>query len=64
MDKTVRRYTSLAAMKADEYRAWHKESAQSRLAAVSEMAASAFAIEGQTFDVPRLHRTFVRLQRP
>jgi hypothetical protein len=63
MDKVIRRYSSLAAMKADEYHDWQTLTAQVRLDAVSDMTASAYAVEGRRGDVPRLQRTLVRLQR-
>ena len=62
MDKTIRRYTSLDAMKVDEYRYWRGRSVQERMDAVSELTLSTFALKGARPDVPRLQRTLVRLQ--
>ena len=63
MDKSIHRYSSLDAMKADEYRYWQSVSGQERMRAVSEMSAEAYALKGQLPDVLRLQRTLVRIQR-
>jgi hypothetical protein len=64
MDKTIRRYSSLDVMKADEYRYWQSVSALERMHAVSEMSTEAYSLKGQLSDVPRLQRALVRIQRP
>jgi hypothetical protein len=65
MDKSIRRYTSHDAMKADEYRYWQSRPAYERLAAVEDMIQTAYALKGWEIkpDVPRLQRPFVRLSR-
>ena len=64
MDKTIRKYTSLAAMKADEYRYWQGRSVQERMDAVSELTLALYVMKGAAPDVSRLQRTLVRLQQP
>jgi hypothetical protein len=64
MDKTIHKYTSLDAMKADEYRYWQSRSVQERMDAVSELTLAVYAMKGAAPDVPRLQRTLVRLQHP
>ena len=64
MDKTIRRYSSLDAMKAEEYRYWQSVSALERMRAVSEMSTEAYSLKGHLLDVPRLQRVLVRIQRP
>jgi len=63
---TLRKYTSLEEMKADEYRYWQSRPAEERLNAVEEMIATAYALKGWELkpDVSRLQRPFVRLQCP
>jgi hypothetical protein len=64
MDKTLRKYTSLDEMKADEYRYWRSRPVWERMAAVCELTQEHYAIKGAAPDVPRLQRTLVRVQRP
>ena len=65
VDKTIHRYSSLEAMKADEYRAWHKLRPHERLAAAAELSISMYRLKEPTKNVPaRLQRTLVRLQQP
>jgi len=66
MDMTLRKYTSLDEMKADEYRYWQSRPAEERLNAAEEMIATAYALKGWELkpDVPRLQRPFVRIQCP
>jgi hypothetical protein len=64
MDKTIRRFASLDAMKADEYRYRQSRSVQERMDAVSELTLAIYAMKGAPLDVPRLQRTLVRLQHP
>ncbi len=64
MDKVIREYTSLDALKADEYRDWQELPAQERMDAVVEITLAAYRMKGLTPDVRRLQRTLVHLQRP
>ena len=64
MDKTIHRYSSLEAMKADEYRAWQKLQPHERLAAAAELSMWAFSLKEQSSVPARLQRTLVRLQQP
>ena len=65
MDKTIRRYTSLDAMKADEYRAWQKLAPHERLDAAAELSIGAYRMKEPSKNVSaRLQRTLVRLQQP
>ena len=64
MDKTIRRYTSLDEMKADEYREWQELPAHERIDAISEITLAAYQMKDPTLDVRRLQRTLVHLQRP
>ena len=65
MDKTIRRYNNLEAMKADEYREWQKLPPHERLAAAAELSIGAYRMKDPSNNVPaRLQRTLVRLQQP
>jgi hypothetical protein len=66
MDLTIRKYTSLDEMKADEYRYWQSRPLHERIGAVEEMVETAYALKGLETepDVPRLQRPFVRLPCP
>jgi hypothetical protein len=67
MDKTIRKYTSVAGfeeVKADEYRYWQSRPLHERLAAVSELTQEQYAMKGAVPGVPRLQRTLVRFERP
>ena len=64
MDKTIHKYASVDAMKADEYEYWQSRSVQERMDAVSELTLAIYAMKGAPADVPRLQRTLVRLQHP
>jgi hypothetical protein len=65
MDKTVRKYDSLEAMKADEYRLWQRRTPRERLDAAAELSLAAFRPKESPQDVPvRLQRTLVRLPQP
>jgi hypothetical protein len=64
MDKTIRTYTSLDDMKADEYRYWQSRPVWERMNAVAEITLAAYQMKGLASDVPRLQRTIVHLQRP
>jgi hypothetical protein len=63
MDKTIRKYTDLDEMKADEYRYWQSRPIHERVAAVSELTQEHYALKGEASDVPRLQRTLVRFER-
>jgi hypothetical protein len=64
LHKTIRKYTSLDEMKADEYRYWQSRPLWERVAAVSELTQEHYATKGAALDVSRLQRTLVRIQRP
>jgi len=66
MDKTIRKYTSLDEMKADEYRYWQSRPVHERMDAVEELICTAYELKGWQMepDVPRLQRPFVRLPCP
>jgi hypothetical protein len=61
MDKTIRKYTSLDEMKADEYRYWQSRPVHERVNAVSELTQEQYEMKG--INVPRLQRTLVRFER-
>jgi len=64
MDKTIRKYTSIEEMKADEYRYWQSRPAHERMAAVAELTLAAYKLKGVVANAPRLQGPLVRLQRP
>jgi hypothetical protein len=64
MNATVRIYSSLKEMKADEYRYWQSRPVHERMSAVAEITLAAYAMKGTVPDVQRLQRTLVCLQRP
>jgi len=64
MDKTLRRYSSLDEMKADEYRYWQTRPVYERVAAISELTEEGYRLKGVATDAFRLQRTLVRIQRP
>ena len=49
MDKTIHKYTSLDAMKADEYRAWRKMLPSERLDAAAEHSTRSYRIKDPLF---------------
>jgi hypothetical protein len=61
MDNTIRKYTSLDKMKADEYRYWQSRPVDERINAVSELTQEQYEMKG--IHVPRLQRTLVRFER-
>ena len=65
-EATVRRYSSLDEMKADEYRYWQSRPGHELLDAVEELIETAYALKGWKAqpDEPRLQRPFVRLPCP
>ena len=62
MDKTIRRYTDLDEMKADEYRYWQSRPVHERVAAVSELSEEGYRKKGVGPDAFRLQRTLVRFE--
>jgi hypothetical protein len=64
MDKNIRRYDSVGAMKSDEYEAWRRVAPSERIRAVGELTMALYGLTRQTSDVPRVRRTLVRLKRP
>ena len=64
MEKTIRKYSSLDEMKADEYRYWQSRPVHERMDAVSELTLAMYAMKGAAPDVPRLQRTLIHLRRP
>jgi hypothetical protein len=64
MDKVIRKYASLDAMKADEYRDWQRLPAHERMNAVADITLAAYQMKGPAPEVRRLQRTLVHLQRP
>jgi hypothetical protein len=63
MDKTIRKYTSLDQMKADQYRYWQSRPVHERLAAVSELTEEGYTVTGTGPDAFRLQRTLVHFER-
>jgi hypothetical protein len=59
----IRRFASLDAMKAEEYRYWQGRPAHERLAATAEISAEAYRAKDAMIDVSRLRRTLVRVER-
>ena len=57
MDKTIRRYGSLEAMKSAEYADWARLPPRERMRAVMELTMEFYGLK----DVPRLHRTLARI---
>jgi hypothetical protein len=65
MDKTIRKFASFEAMKAEEYLAWQALSPAERLNAAAELSIGLYSIKEPSTNVPaRLQRTLVRLQQP
>ncbi len=58
---TVRRFTDLDDMKAEQYRQWQRQSTAQRMAAVSELTTELYAMKGR--HVSRLQRSLVRIER-
>jgi hypothetical protein len=57
MDKRITRYSSLKAMKSDEYRSWQRLSGSERIRAVMDLNLDLYTMKGQAADAPRLQRT-------
>ena len=65
MDKTIRKFASFDAMKAEEYRAWQTLPAAARLDVAAELSIMLYGLKEPSKNVPaRLQRTLVRLQQP
>jgi hypothetical protein len=64
MDKVIRTFASLDALKADEYQDWQEMPAHARMNAVAEISLATYRLKEPTADVRRLQRTLVHLQRP
>lgn len=64
MDKTVRIFESHTDMKAEEYRYWQSRPVHERMDAVAELTIAAYKMKDLDFNVQRLQRTLVVLQRP
>ncbi|HKR27049.1 MAG TPA: hypothetical protein VJS11_06325 [Acidobacteriaceae bacterium] len=67
MDKTIRKYSSIAAMKDDEYREWQALPAHMRLDAAGELSSMLYRWKqerDQAPDVqPGFQRTLIRIRR-
>lgn len=59
----IRKFDSLEAMKAEEYRYWQGRPAIERLAAVSEITTEIYRLKDPTCNVSRLQKTLVVVQR-
>ncbi|MGB7189618.1 MAG: hypothetical protein WBD10_05740 [Acidobacteriaceae bacterium] len=64
MDKTIRIFDSHREMKAQEYRYWQSRPVHERMDAVTELTIAAYKMKDPDFNVRRLQRTLVVLQRP
>jgi len=64
MNKTITTYESLDELKTAELREWQALPTHERLQAVSQLTLEALRMKEPLFDVPRLQRTLVQLQRP
>ena len=64
MDKAIRRFSSLDAMKAEEYAYWQSRPAHERMTAILEITSALYERKERDASVPRIQRTLVHLQRP
>jgi len=65
MDKDIRTFTSLDAMKAEEYQDWQDRPGYERLDAAAALSVEAYELKEPTRDVRQgFQRTLIRLQRP
>jgi len=64
MEKAIRKYPSLDALKIEEYRDWQQLPAHERMSAVAQVTLAAYQIKEPTRNVRRLQKTLVHLQRP
>lgn len=63
MDKTLRRVSSFAEMKDEEYRYWQSVPAAERIAAAWQMSVDQYRRKGIEPNGQELRRTLVRLER-
>jgi hypothetical protein len=63
MDKTIRRFNSLRALKFDEYRSWQSLPDSERIRAVMDLNRDLYAMKGRATGASRLQRTVVSIQR-
>jgi hypothetical protein len=66
MDKDIRKFTKptdLDEIKAEEYRYWQSRPMHERMEAVSQLSSAMYGIKGDGTDVPRLDKTFARIER-
>lgn len=63
MDKTIRKFDSLAKMKDEEYLYWQSRPVPERMQAVVELTQAMYALKGAAPDASRLQRTLVRVER-
>ena len=64
MDKVIQQYSSLDALKADEYRDWQALPPHERMRAVAEITLATYQMKEPARNVRRLQRTLVHLQFP
>jgi hypothetical protein len=62
VDKTIRRFSSLDMMKADEYAAWRGVSPRERLRAVMDISTDLYGLKGQAPNVRRFQRSLIRIR--
>ena len=63
MDKTIRRFENLDAMKDEEYAYWQSRPAHERMSAISEITSALYELKEPAANVRRIQRTLVHLQR-
>jgi hypothetical protein len=63
MEKTVRIFGNHKDMKAEEYRYWQSRPVHERMSAVTELTVAAYKLKDPDFNVRRLQRTLIVLQR-
>jgi len=59
----IRRFASLEAMKAEEYRYWQQRPAHERMEAVAGLTSEAYGLKDSPPNVSGLQRTLVHLKR-
>ena len=64
MEKTVRIFGNHKDMKAEEYCYWQSRPVHERMSAVTELTVAAYKLKDPDFNVRRLQRTLVVLERP
>jgi hypothetical protein len=60
---TIRRYSSIEEMKADEYQYWQQQPAHKRMDAVEEITTEAYGLKDSPPNVSRLQRTISHIKR-